>query len=293
MTAMRDPVERFAAATGIPVEMIIADGKIHRYGRPGKRGDYSCWYVLHLDGTAAGSCGNWRTGESHNWCAKSEDELTPAERQEQRERIKAAQRLRDVETTRRHGESASTALALWEAAAPLVAHPYLAAKGVKPYGIRADADHLLVPMRDTAGKLHSLQTIAADGTKRFMPGGRVKGCYHAIGRPGGRVIVCEGYATGATLHEATGDGVAVAFNAGNLQAVAVALRAKYPCLTIVVAADDDWKTPGNPGLTAAKLAAAAVGGLLAVPDFTGLPRGDRDSDFNDLHRLAGRIEVAR
>ena len=60
-----------------------------------------------------------------------------------------------------------------------------------------------------------------------------------------QVIVCEGYATGASIHEATGQAVAVAFNAGNLQAVAVALRAKYPCLTITIASDDDWKTAGT------------------------------------------------
>ena len=123
-----------------------------------------------------------------------------------------------------------------------------------------------------------------------MPGGRVKGCYHAIGRPSGRVIVCEGFATGASLHAATGDAVAVALNAGNLLAVAVALRAKYPCLTIVVAADDDWQTAGNPGLTAARLAAQAVGGEVAVPDFRGYARGVKDTDFNDLHRLAGAVQ---
>lgn len=153
-------------------------------------------------------------------------------------------------------------------------------------------------MRDTEGRLHNLQSIAPDGTKRFMPGGRVKGCYCAIGKPSGRLVVCEGYATGATIHEDTGHAVAVAFNAGNLPPVAKALRAKFPCLSIVVAADDDWQTRDpktgelvNPGLTAATEAARAVGGLLAVPDFTGLARGEKDTDFNDLHRLAGMVEV--
>ena len=192
---------------------------------------------------------------------------------------------------RKQGEAASTATAIWDAAAPVVVHPYLTAKGVMPYGIRADAYHLLVPMRDTAGKLLSLQLIGPDGAKRFMPGGRVKGCYHAIGRPSSQVIACEGYATGATLHQATGDAVAVAFSAGNLLPVVVALRAKYPCFTIIVAADDDWKTAGNPGLTAARQAAQAVGGKVAVPDFVGLPRGDKDTDFNDLYQLAGAVRI--
>ena len=274
-----------------PPATVHDDGKLHRFSPTGKRGDDAGWYVLHLDGVPAGSFGDWRSGESQNWCAKSDHDLSDAERHAQRERVHAAQRLRDAETTRRRGEAAAAALALWEAAAPALAHPYLTAKGVKPHGIRADGHQLFVPMRDTGGKLHSLQTIASDGGKRFMPGGRVRACHHTIGKPSGRLIVCEGYATGATLYQATGDAVAIAFNAGNLQAVASALRTKYPCLSIVIAADDDWKTPGNRGLVAAKQAAQAVGGKVAVPDFAGLQRGDKDTDYNDLQRLAGALQI--
>nr|MBP6718150.1 toprim domain-containing protein [Rhodoferax sp.] len=77
----------------------------------------------------------------------------------------------------------------------------------------------------------------------------------------------EGYATGASIHECTGHAVAVAFNAGNLEAVAVALRTKYPALKIIIAADDDHQTPGNPGITKAKAAAQTTGATLAVPVF--------------------------
>lgn len=291
MNAVDQFITAIASAGMAPPAAVHNDGKLHRFSPTGKRGDDAGWYVLHLDGVPAGSFGDWRSGESQNWCAKSDRDLSDAERQALRERVKVAQRLRDVETACRHGETASTALVLWEPAATAVAHAYLTAKGVKPYGIRTDGHQLFVPMRDAGGKLHSLQTIAPDGTKRFMPGGRVKACYHAIGKPSGRLIVCEGYATGATLHQATGDAVAIAFNAGNLQAVAVALRGKYPCLTIIIAADDDWKTPGNPGLTAARQAAQAVGGKVAVPDFTGLQRADKDTDYNDLQRLAGAVQI--
>ncbi|MEJ8821518.1 toprim domain-containing protein [Variovorax humicola] len=291
MNAIDRFITAIEAAGLAPPTTINDDGKLHRFSPTGKRGDDAGWYVLHQDGVPAGSFGDWRSGESRNWCAKADSDMSESERRAQSERVKAAQRMRDAETARRQGEAAATALSLWEAAAPAVAHPYLTAKGVKPYGIRADGHQLFVPMRDAAGKLHSLQTIAPDGEKRFMPGGRVKGCYHAIGKPSGRVIVCEGYATGATLHEATGDAVAVAFNAGNLQAVAVAVRSKYPCLTIIIAADDDWQTPGNPGLTAAKQAAHAVRGKVAAPDFAGLQRGDKDTDYNDLRRLAGAVRT--
>lgn len=80
--------------------------------------------------------------------------------------------------------------------------------------------------------------------------------------------------------------MAVAFNAGNLELVALALRAKYADLQIVLAADDDYQTNGNPGMTKARAAAVGVGGYLAVPAF-GADRPDKATDFNDLHQIAG------
>ena len=75
-------------------------------------------------------------------------------------------------------------------------------------------------------------------------------------------------------------------NAGNLQAVAMALHAKYPDLQIVIAADDDHATEGNPGMTAARQAALSVGGMVAVPLFDA-NRPAKATDFNDLHQLQG------
>lgn len=219
-------------------------------------------------------------------------DLSTTERQAFARRMDALRRRHDSEQRQRQAEAAAAATIRWAAAVPVADHPYLAAKDVRAHGVRLESGHtLLIPLRDTSGTLHSLQGIAPDATKRFMPGGRVKGCYHAIGRPSGRLVVCEGYATGATIHEDSGHAVAVAFNSGNLLPVALALRTKIPSITLVIAADDDWKTEGNPGLTAATEAARAVGGLLAVPKFDGLPRGDRDTDFNDVHRLADMVEV--
>jgi putative DNA primase/helicase len=222
-----------------------------------------------------------------------EADLPPAERAAFARRMDALRRQHAAEQLQRQVAAADASAQRWAGAPPAGGHPYLSTKGVMAHGLRVEAGHtLLIPLRDAAGKLHSLQSIAPDGSKRFMPGGRVKGCYHAIGRPAGRLVLAEGYSTGATIHEDTGDAVAVAFNSGNLLPVARALRAKFPELTLVVAADDDWKTEGNPGLTAATIAARDVGALLAVPKFGDLPRTATDTDFNDLHRLAGMVEVA-
>ncbi len=292
---MADVIDQFKTAmlaAGLtPPDVIQDDGLIHRFSTKGKPRDDSGWYCLHTDGLAAGVFGDWREGFSQTWCSKSDKSMTDAERQAHRDRVQAMQRQREADLLIRQTQAAHDADKRVKAAKPCTQHDYPTRKGIKPHGARIEGDNLLIPMRDTDGTVHSLQTIAPDGTKLFMPGGRVKGCYFSIGKPAGGIIVCEGFATGASIHEATGGAVAVAFNAGNLEAVAAALRSKYPALKIIIAADDDHLTPGNPGMTKARAAALAVGGYLAVPEFFGHDRADKDTDFNDLHHLAGLAAV--
>lgn len=274
----------------IAPESIIADGEFHRFSSSGKCGDDSGWYKFYPDGIPAGVFGCWREGLTQTWCAKSDSEMSPKERDAHKQRVAATKVKLEAEKNHRHLDASLTVTQLLEKSEAATEHPYLAAKGVKPYGVKVLDDKLLIPMRDTAGKLYTLQTITPDGVKRFHPGGRVSGCYFSIGKPDGVLIVCEGFATGASIHECTGKAVAVAFNAGNLRAVAEALHAKYPALKIIVAADDDQQTAGNPGMTKATAAALAVGGLLAAPAFPpGCP--GKATDFNDLHLMAGANAV--
>ncbi|MDR3453570.1 MAG: toprim domain-containing protein [Rhodoferax sp.] len=291
---MTDPIEQFSAAitaSGLEApDDINADGAIHRFSTNGRRGDDSGWYMLHLDGVAAGAFGCWRAGLQSNWCAKPDKAMTAAESEAHRQRVRAMRAQRDAEQAQRHQQASDTAAALLQATTPATTHDYLTRKGIKPHGVRFDGHSLVIPLRDATGKLCSLQTVAPDGGKRFLPGGRVRGCYFGIGQPDGVLIVAEGFATGATIHEATGHAVAVAFNAGNLLSVATSLHGKFPALKIIIAADDDHRTEGNPGLTAAKQAALAVGGFVAVPRFPA-DRPPKATDFNDLHALAGLAAV--
>jgi phage/plasmid primase-like uncharacterized protein len=115
-----------------------------------------------------------------------------------------------------------------EASPPVEAHPYLADKGVQSHGLRQDdAGRLLVPVQDANGRLWTVQKIGPDGFKQFQEGGRVEGGHFAIGdvRQPGPILIAEGYATAATLHEITGMPAIVAFNAGNLVPVAQTYRA--------------------------------------------------------------------
>ncbi|MDA1082734.1 MAG: DUF3987 domain-containing protein [Gemmatimonadetes bacterium] len=291
---MRDAIEQFRTAiqdAGLtPPEVIESDGELHRFSSNGKRRDNAGWYVLHVDGLPAGAFGDWRTGVSDTWRADIGRALSPREDAAHRARVEAMRRTRDAEEARHRTEARARATDIWQSA-PRAAndHPYLIGKGISAHGLRLYEGALVIPMRDGTD-LHSLQFIAADGTKQFLRGGRVRGCYFVIGTPKGVLCVAEGYATGASIHDATGHAVAVVFTAGNLVATAHALRAAFPHCRLVVCADDDVHTIGNPGLTKAREAAHTTKGLLAVPDF-GDSRPDGATDFNDLHRHAGLVAV--
>jgi len=289
-----DPIGQFRnaiqAAGLTPPDVIEADGRMRRFATNGKRGDDAGWYVLHGDGIPAGAFGDWRSGVSETWLADIGHTLTPAEEAARREKVEAIRREREAQEREWRAEAAARAAEILKSATEATNdHPYLIRKGIKAHGLRMHQGALVVPMYD-GSELRSLQFIAEDGDKRFLTGGRVQGCYYVIGKPDGALCVAEGFATAASIHEATGRAVAVAFNAGNLKPVALALRTKFPDISIVVCADDDWKTDGNPGLKKASEAACAVGGLMAVPDF-GRDRPQHATDFNDMHLLRGAEAV--
>lgn len=222
-----------------------------------------------------------------------------------RERDKAeSQRKEQTRIEAAHASAACEAAALWQEAGETGESPYLARKGVQPYGVRfAAGGWLLVPMRDATGVLCNLQRIAPEKTgdgpdKLFLKGGRKSGLWHMVGDVGDDpagpavLLLAEGYATAASLHEATGRPVVVAFDAGNLAHVAKALRKLYPSALLVLCGDDDVQTSArtgnNPGRDKATAAARAVRGLAVFPE----PLPDGATDFNDFHQAAG-LEAVR
>ncbi|MGH8772232.1 MAG: PriCT-2 domain-containing protein, partial [Burkholderiales bacterium] len=226
-----------------------------------------------------------RRGFKLNGAAKPEpptiEEL--AEREQQRQQAEAE------EATRR-ADAKERAAAIWNVGTPASDnHPYLKRKGVQAHGLRLHKGCLVVPLRDVNGDMHSLQFIPPDSEKTYLRDGSKTACYFAIGgKPNGSLCIAEGFATAASIFEATGIASAAAMDAGNLKAVALALRSKLTDVKLILCADDDYKTPGNPGLSKAREAALAVDGLLAVPDF-GSDRPEGAKDFNDLriHRPEG------
>ena len=181
-------------------------------------------------------------------------------------------------------KAAQQAKQLWLNGQPACpGHTYLVSKGISPYRLRqTPKGQLMVPLY-ADGELVNMQLIDAQGNKRFLKGGQVQGAYSPLGRvmPGKTLYVCEGWATGATIHAYTHEPVACAMHAGNLEPVARALCERYGHLEMVIAGDDDRATPGNPGRTAANAAALAVGALVLFPTW---PKEAPQTltDFNDL-----------
>lgn len=264
-----------------PPDVIAADGQLHRFHVEGdKAGSRNGWYALHLDGRAAGIFGSWKTGLRSTWVEDGK-RMSEAERETFSKLIEAARLKAQAERRAEHEARAIEARAEWDATAPAdPAHPYLIRKGVKPHNLRQRGGLLIVPLFDAFGLLWNVQRIQANGDKRFKPG-RAGGLFSPIGdftNPA-IIVICEGWATGATLHEETGHPVLCAMNAGNLLPVATAARSGWAGADLVIAADNDRQTEGNPGVTYATAAAKATGAKLIVPEF---PEGVAGSDFNDL-----------
>lgn len=212
---------------------LIQDGEIHRCGTIKKPRSKNGWYACY-EGKAA-VFGNWEAGDhTYKWFAGNVTDVDRAQLSAKIERTK--QKKKD--------EQARVASDCQEYFYSLPTDGfsfYLKNKKCFPHGARFDGDRLVVPVMDVeSGEIISLQTIHGNGDKLYRSGGRVQGGYFLIS--GGRniskndkVIVCEGFATGASIHQATGAPVAVAFTAYNIKAVAD----KLPFRNITIAADND------------------------------------------------------
>lgn len=280
-------------------------GKKTRVKRPGH--SQKGWYVLHDitldDGTATliGAWGYWQGAEAvqHKVKPGKGVQITPEQRQAIEARYKAEMKREAAERARKAERAAHMAGKAWRQYVPDGESDYLKRKGVESYGLRyapSGNGTVAVPMMDAAGKVHGLQIIRGKnrGTKlekeNWPKDLALKGNYHLIGgTPRGVVLICEGYATAASVHAATGIPAVVAFFAGNLTPVAQVISKTYKQARILICADDDYRTTGNPGQAAAQTASATVGGAYVLPVFSETRPEDTKgpTDFNDLHALEG------
>lgn len=300
---------------------IIADDKKHYFTIQGdKLTQKKGAYCLKIDGDfAVGFFINYRVGEVHSWHSRSPKKLTNEEREAYKKKIAEEKRLKEIYRTGLAKQAAINADVIWKSAKREGSHPYIIRKGLSGlHGARISGDDLIVAaFKD--GRVSTLQTINADGDKRFMQDGEKQGSYFPIANAGedlSRIVLCEGFATGATIREATGLPVVIAFDAGNLIAVAKTLKNKYINADIIIAADNDaftlkpkfrpsdinpkeldgnselwesWREQGflsNTGIEKAQVAAIEIGGArVVIPRFKNVT--DKPTDWNDLFALEG------
>jgi phage/plasmid primase-like uncharacterized protein len=294
------PKEEFAAVlkhmgAKLEGEHPIFDSKPHRIpALDDKKNDASIFYVAHPDGHPAGYAKNNRTKDEATWRAKGYI-LEPEKKEELIKTAETRQKTRAENQARDHAMAAAKLEAqMKNLAVPAEPTAYMEAKGIKLHdNVFISGKTTCIPIHDAEGKLKSMQYIQPDGQKRFAKGTEKTGCFHAIGgmegiRDGRAVIVAEGYATGASIHEATGEAVAVAFDAGNLKSAALALKSAFPDKPIVIAGDDDAHLEAegkeNVGRIKALEAARAVGGKAVFPKFLPgeLEKNAKLTDFNDM-----------
>lgn len=213
----------------------------------------------------------------------------------------AEERKAAAEFKRLQGDVARLANLAWENSAVAFEHAYTTRKGVKPYGARIGEfpvykepesgqpvtpfkyiPALLIPIHEKKGKIVSLQAyfdgdVEPYGDRAYLKAGQKQDGYCLIGSPRERIAIVEGYATGCSVHEATGWAVMVAFDCGNLISVAKTAREHFPHFEIIIAGDNDANGAGN---RAAADAGLIANGRVVLPPNVG-------DDWNDVHQRDG------
>lgn len=275
---------------GIPsTHSLILDGKLRRYRVNGdKKGRRNGWYryVRLRDDFAWGVFGCNKRGITVKWQNKEKNEVTAYDRK----LIKAKQAEIEKSEEELQARAADKANDLWGRSRVLEGHPYATRKGVRLYGVRELNNSLVIPL-SVNNYIVSLQFVNADGGKRYLTGGQKKGACFVIGDDTDVLYLVEGYATGASIHEAMGKQVWVAFDSGNLVDVAAIMRGRWPDKKIIVCADNDQFTKGNPGLSKAQEAADKIGAKVIFPKFPGDDPA-KATDWNDWHARHGLKSLA-
>lgn len=277
----------------------------------------STWKSLKPGSFSIGTV--WKLARQNGW-QPAKPYTPPSVEEQARRKAESEARRQAAEQERQQTQQRvkGTAQKIWNSSRPAsLSHPYLAAKGITNpdaiAGLRQneykDNDNLIIPVL-YENEIVNLQSINQDGGKRFLAGGQVQGAYAFIGKADDvekvGVVMAEGYATAASIYEATGKPVIIAFDAGNMVAVAERLAQKMPQnVPVVIAVDND---ASQTGIKKARQAAALLGDRATAiqPEFSmtqiqqyqkgkGVDEKGRPplpSDFNDLHKLAG-LEAVR
>ncbi len=277
---------------------IIADGLKHRYRITGdKPRERNGEYTLYGDNCPAGWVKSYSAKHGIRYTKWMEGRNAPDVSEDYfAERAKRMEERR-AEERRKEESSAKNASRLLEAMTPVKPdHPYLKRKGISteslPEEIGQIGADIVVPLKDASGNIWNRQAISPDGEKRFLPG-RKRECFFEIPGEERLVYFVEGLATGLTVHEATGCHVVVCFDCGNFRPVCEALLSRYAG-RLVIGADNDRKTQGNPGIKCASILSEELDIPYVFPPFSDDENGSDWNDYAALHGIeATAAEIGR
>ena len=262
---------------------IVLNGEIHRFASDDDRHKKPGWYVGFESPIPVLVFGCWKAGFTSQKRADTGVKYTPAQEMKLLAQIAEAKKKRDAELERKHEVAVETIESTWPTFTPASPdHPYLKRKGIGAHGARVTGDgRLVVPLFSEDGELSSLQYIDHDGNKLYHTGGITGARFFMIGELKQTLYIAEGFATAATIHEATNEAVVVAFSANNLPSVAGIMRTKYGATQdIVVVADHDVS---GVGLNKATEASAKHGVRVVMPPTLG--------DANDYARAGNDLFI--
>lgn len=271
--------------------MVEADDKWHRFHVDGdKKNAPTGSYRLAINNDFAfGNFGSFRLGVKVDYSSRHPSTNRSKPFDDTAYRIRKEQQEKLAEANAQN--AAKKAQEEW-AAGKVENHPYAERKLIPMLGARVihtDQAYIIVPLyRD--GRIIGRQKINEAGEKRYSYRCDKKGAYAPIGSPGdySKFIICEGWATGVSINVATGLPVVCAFDAGSLMDVSLAIRAKYPEASIIIAADNDvYRKDGNIGIIKANEAAKEINATVAYPVFDECMKEEKYTDFNDAYLAYG------
>ena len=287
-----DLIKADITATGIiPPNHIEFSRRIKRFSDNGKK-NKNGWYIAFYNpnNTAAVAFGNWKGIKEKRFYNLNGRKMLLEDKAELSSFMQKAIKKFEHE---KKDEQASAAIAAKELIKKCKKadpnHYYFTQKQIKPFGVYQLENILLIPIYNYQDEIISVQRIFSDGRKRFLPKSKVKGGSYVIGDINSHELfyMCEGYATGATLHHITNKPIVLAFSSNNLPEIAQIYRDKYPEKKNIIAADNDISTKKrsniNPGKVYSEKAAQLINAEICICPI--------DSVFNDLYINEGEIAV--
>ncbi|EEG9367536.1 DNA primase [Escherichia coli] len=301
-----DPVTEFAQVlenAGLVIQGLPQmDGAIHRVAtRDDKKGAKSGAYKAYLDGRPAGWYRDYRSADDSptNWVFSGGEQHDPLARLHLRA---FAQQQRDDNARKlqqQYNKQARYARSYINQLPQATEHEYLTRKGILAApGVRLNnKNELVIPFSNSRGEIRSYQRIPVTGGKdaRILKDSEKTGNWFTFGTPenGRPLLFAEGYATAASLHEATGLPVLMTVDAGNMIDVAENARQIWTDSPFVFCADNDHQRKINKGVSSAQKAAASTHGEVIIPAFTEAEKAQGLTDFNDLDASRGRDAFQR